>query len=809
MERYVCVHGHFYQPPRENPWLEDIELQDSASPYHDWNERITEECYRRNAASRILDSDKRIIDIVNNYSKMSFDFGPTLLSWLERHAPDVYESVIEADKKSRSLFSGHGAAIAQAYNHIIMPLANTRDKYTQVIWAIRDFESRFARTTEGMWLPETAVDLETLEILAQQHIKFTVLAPHQARRIRRLGETQWMDVDRDKLNTGRPYLCRLASGRSINLFFYHGSAALDVAGGRVLTNGEVFAKRLTGVITDDGEPARLAHIATDGETYGHHYRYTDMALAYCLHFLESNKLAKITVYGEYLERYPPTYEVEIHENTSWSCSHGIERWRTDCGCHYGEYRSGAQQWRAPLRNAMDWLRDQLAPLYERRMVRYERDPWQVRNEYITVVNNRSIENMENFISKTTGKELSYDEKVEFLKLLEMERNAMLMYTSCGWFFDDICGIEALQIMQYAARAIQLAKETDNKDFEPGFKNILGKAPTNVKEFSNGREAYDARVKSSNVDLNRVGAHLAVSSVFEEQPKGKVEIYSYTADVESYGRIDAGIQSLSTGRATVQSNILLERHAIDFAVLHFGDQNLFGAVNARMPDDVFSVMRQNMETAFYKGDTTEVMRLMSISFAGNTYSLWHLFKDQQRRILYELLAPTWQQIAASFQQIYQHNYTIMQIMRGMNMPLPKALSAPAEFILNQEICQQLRDANSDLARLKRLADEVARLSLQLDEATIRFEATRKINRLMDRLEGSPDDVILLEIIEATLGILSAMGSHLDLQKAQNVFFSISSQRYPNMNKQADSGDEHAKKWVHHFKNLARYLDVCVQ
>jgi len=809
MERYVCVHGHFYQPPRENPWLEDIELQDSAAPYHDWNERITEECYRRNAASRILGSDKRIIDIVNNYSKISFDFGPTLLSWLERHAPDVYDSVIEADKKSRSFFSGHGAAIAQAYNHVVMPLANAADKQTQVIWAIRDFESRFARTPEGMWLPETAVDLETLEILARQQIKFTILAPHQARRIRRLADTRWMDVDRDKLDTSRPYLCRLASGRSINLFFYHGSAALDVTGGRLLTNGEAFARRLAGLITDDGEPARLAHIATDGETYGHHHRYTDMALAYCLHFLESNKLAKTTVYGEYLERYPPTYEVEIHENTSWSCSHGIERWRANCGCHYGQYPSGAQQWRAPLRHAMDWLRDQLAPLYESKMARHAPDPWQVRNEYITVVNDRSIENVENFIAKTTGKELSYDEKVEFLKLLEMERNALLMYTSCGWFFDDICGIEALQIMQYAARAIQLAKEIDGKDFEPGFKDILEKAPTNVKEFSNGREAYDARVKSSNVDLNRVGAHLAISSVFEERPKGKVAVYCYTADVESYGRVNAGIQSLAAGRATVQSNILLERHAIDFAVLHFGDQNLLGAVNARMPDEVFSVMRQNMETAFHKGDTTEVMRLMSLSFAGNTYSLWHLFKDQQRRILYELLEPTWRQIAASFEQIYQHNYTIMQIMRGMNMPLPRALSAPAEFILNQEICQKLRDDESDLARLKTLADEVARLSLQLDEATIRFEAAHKINRLMDRLEGSPDDVSLLDTIEATLGVLLAMGSTLDLQKAQNVFFSISSQRYPDMSKRADSGDEHAKKWVRHFKNLARYLDVSVQ
>jgi alpha-amylase/alpha-mannosidase (GH57 family) len=809
MERYVCVHGHFYQPPRENPWLEDIELQDSASPYHDWNEKITEECYRRNAASRILDSDKRIIDIVNNYSKISFDFGPTLLSWLQRHAPDVYQSVLDADKKSQKFFSGHGAAMAQVYNHIIMPLANTADKHTQIIWGIRDFESRFGRKPEGMWLPETAVDLETLEILAGQQIKFTVLAPHQARWIRRLGETQWTDVNRDKLDTSRPYLCRLASGRSISLFFYHGATAMDVAGGRLLTNGEAFARKLAGLITNDGEPARLAHIATDGETYGHHHLYTDMALAYCLHLLESNKLAKITVYGEYLERYPPTYEVEIHENTSWSCTHGIERWRANCGCNYGTYRSGAQQWRAPLRNAMDWLRDQLAPLYESRMVRYQPDPWQVRNEYISVVNDRSIGNVENFISKTTGKELSYDEKIEFLKLLEMERNAMLMYTSCGWFFDDICGIEGLQIMQYAARAIQLAKEIDGKDFEPGFKNILEKAPTNTKEFSNGREAYDARVKSSNVDLNRVGAHLAVSSVFEQQPKGKVEVYCYTAEVESYERVNAGIQSLAAGRATIQSNILLERHPVDFAVLHFGDQNLLGAVNARMPDNVFSVMRQNMETAFYKGDTTEVMRLMSISFAGNTYSLWHLFKDQQRRILYELLTPTWRQIAASFEQIYQHNYTIMQIMRGMNMPLPKALSAPAEFVLNQEICRELRDAESDLAKLRRLVDEADRLSLKLDETTIRFEAARKINRLMDRLESSPDDVGILEIIEATLGILSAMDSHLDLQKAQNVFFSICSQKYPDMNKKADSGDERAKKWVHHFQNLARYLDVCVQ
>ncbi|MHC4239496.1 MAG: DUF3536 domain-containing protein, partial [Planctomycetota bacterium] len=712
MERYICIHGHFYQPPRENPWLEDVELQDSAYPYHDWNERITQECYRQNAASRILGPDKKIIDIVNNYLRMSFNFGPTLLSWLERHAPDVYESVIEADKKSRELFSGHGAAIAQAYNHIIMPLANRRDKYTQVIWGIRDFEHRFGRKPEGMWLPETAADLETLDILGEHGIKFTILAPHQARRFRRIGVKQWTNTNRDDIDTTRPYLCRLASGRTINLFFFHGPTAQDVAEGRLLQNGETFAKKLASILTDNREEAPLAHIATDGETYGHHHRYTDMALAYCLHYIESNDLARMTIYGEYLERFPPTCEVEIHENGSWSCGHGIERWRSNCGCCHGRYPSGMQQWRAPLREAMDWLRDQLATVYEDKMTQFVSDPWGLRNEYISIINDRSRENVETFLSSHAGRQLSSDEAVTMLKLLEMQRNAVLMYTSCGWFFDDVCGIETVQIMQYAGRAIQLAKETGGDDFEPQFEDILEKAPTNVKEYANGKECYEALIKSSSIDLNRAGAHFAISSIFEEYPD-KIDVYCYSTDVESYERIDAGIQTLAVtlavGRATVQSNVVLEKHAIDFAVLHFGDHNLTGAVNARMSDETFSTMREDLKSAFAKGDTTEVMRLMNVSFAGNSYSLWHLFADQRRRILYELLATTWQEVEASFRHIYEHNYTIMSIMRGMNMPLPRALSGPAEFILNQDLCRVIRDEESDLEELRKLVDEATRLS----------------------------------------------------------------------------------------------------
>jgi len=805
MDRYICIHGHFYQPPRENPWLEDVELQDSAYPYHDWNEKITEECYRQNANSRILGPDRKIIDIVNNYSKISFDFGPTLFLWMEKHVPEVYERIIEADKESCKLFSGHGAALAQAYNHIIMPLANSRDKDTQVAWGTHDFEQRFGRKPEGMWLPETAVDIETLEILTNYDIRFTILAPHQAKRIRKIGDKEWINIDKNNLDSTRPYLCKLSSGKAINLFFFNQQVAQDVADGRILQNGEVFAKKIVSILDQNGRQSGLAHIATDGETFGHHYRYTDMALAYCLHFIETNNLAKITVYGEFLDRFPPQFEVEIYENSSWSCPHGIERWKSNCGCHYGRYPSGKQQWRKPLREAMDWLKNQLAPLFENRMVQYVSDPWEARNNYISVINNRSSDNTEGFLSKITRTGLSYEEKVQILKLLEMQRNALLMYTSCGWFFDDMCDIETIQIMNYASRAIQLAKEIENKDFEPNFEDILQKAQTNAKTFTNGKEAYKALVKPNSIDLNRVGAHLAMSSIFEEYPE-QIDIYCYSTTVESYDRSDAGIQILATGKAAIKSNIVLEKHLVDFAVLHFGDHNLISAVNARMPDDDFFNMQQDLNTVFNKGDTTEVIRIMNLFFKGNNYSLWHLFKDQQRNILYELLETTWQEIESSFRHIYEHNYTIMQIMRGMNIPLPKALSTPAEFVINQDLCRTMLEEEINIKALRKFAEQANRLSLKLDEDTLRFEASRKINKMMQELGNSPEDVEMLDRILETLKVLSSIIDQLDVQIAQNIFFAINKETYTNVNKKASLGNVISKKWIECFRNLAQYLNV---
>ena len=490
MSRYVCIHGHFYQPPRENPWLEEIEVQDSAAPYHDWNERITAECYAPNAASRILDKHKHLIDTVNNYSSISFNFGPTLLSWLEKHNATVYQAILEADRIAQKKFSGHGSALAQAYNHIIMPLANRRDKETQVLWGIKDFERRFKRKPEGMWLPETAVDLETLTILADNDIQFTILAPSQALRVKDLDKENWQDVSGGTIDPQIPYVCRLPSGKTIVLFFYNGPVSQEVAFSGLLRDGENFAHRLVDSFPTDSQEGRLSHIATDGETYGHHHRFGDMALAYALQSIQSRNLAKVTIYAEFLEKFPPTRQVEIIENTSWSCPHGVERWRANCGCRLREHAGATQEWRRHLRQAMDWLRDQLAIVYEREAAQYFSDPWAARQHYVEVILNRSEENFENFLTQFAHKKNLSIEKEKIWKLLELQRHSMLMSTSCGWFFDDISGIETIQILEYAARAMQLTKELKGLNLEKEFVNYLKSAQSNNPELIDGANIYE-------------------------------------------------------------------------------------------------------------------------------------------------------------------------------------------------------------------------------------------------------------------------------------------------------------------------------
>lgn len=502
MKRWVCIHGHFYQPAREDPWLGIVERQPSAAPYHDWNERITRECYGPNTEARILDEDGKVARIVNNYSMISFDMGPTLLSWLESSQPEVYERVIRADIDSGEIFSGHGSAMAHCYNHMIMPLASRRDRETQVIWGIRDFEYRYHRKPEGMWLPETAVDTETLETMAANRIKFVILAPRQARRVRRLGENDWIDVDAASLDTRRPYLLELPSGRGMSVFFYDDDISRGVSFGRLLESGDRFYDRLRGAFDPDSDEPRIVNIATDGETFGHHKKFGEMALAYCLERISRETELELTVYGEFLERHPPQWEVEIREGTSWSCSHGVERWRSDCGCTAGGHPEWRQHWRKPLREALDWLSRELANVFEGELSRHPNDPWAVRNDYISVVLDRKQSNVRAFLERyfpgvPEGSEGSVgSERSRLLKLLEMQRHAMLMYTSCGWFFDEVSRVEGVQILGHAARAAELSRETTGRDLSKSLISLLERVPCNDEEFGNGADLYRKKVEFS-------------------------------------------------------------------------------------------------------------------------------------------------------------------------------------------------------------------------------------------------------------------------------------------------------------------------
>lgn len=804
MNKYVCIHGHFYQPPRENPWLDEVEVQDSAYPYHDWNERVTAESYARNGAARILDSQQLIIDIINNYSKISFNFGPTLLSWMQRKSPDVYQAVLDADQLSQKNFSGHGSALAQVFNHIIMPLANSRDKRTQVLWGIKDFEYRFKRKPEGMWLAETAVDNESLELMAEMGIKFTILAPRQAKRVRELKDgAAWKNVADQNVNPQMPYVCKFPSGKSIILFFYDGPISQGVAFEGLLNNGEIFADRFLKAFNPSSNLPQLAHIATDGETYGHHHKFGDMALAYCLNIISSKKDVSLTVYGEYMEKYPPTYEAEIFENSSWSCVHGIERWRSNCGCSSGMNQGWNQQWRAPLRQALDWLRDELSFVYQHEMTAFTPEVWLARDAYINVIIDRRPESIERFFAHTIERPLGEDEKIRCLKLLEMQYNALLMYTSCGWFFDDISGIETVQILKYAARAIQLAKEVCGADLEGSFVKFLENAPSNVVEIKNGAQAYKSMIQPSVVDLLRVGAHYAMTSLYEEYPS-EAKMYCYTVKSDIYDLKEAGRLRLAIGRGWVQSDITLEKAHINFAVLHLGDHNFIGGVEHLNSEDFFEARKKILD-AFLQSNIPELISHINKYFGPQNYSLWHLFKEEQQKILNLVLQSTMEDIDSSFRQIYEHHYPLMQIKNEIRLPLPRTLITVVEFILNRDLCEILENENINIERLQSTVDEMKRWAFKRDQGNFGFVASQKISELMKRLDKQPKNIALIETIESVLNIISQLNLELDLWKAQNIYFAIGKKNYSERKGQAKV-DELARKWIVSFDRLGTILQV---
>ncbi len=784
MERYICIHCHFYQPPRENPWLEAIELQDSAYPYHDWNERITAECYAPNAASRILDEHGRIASIVNNYRQISFNFGPTLLSWMEEHARETYEAILRADRESRERHSGHGNAIAQAYNHMILPLANRRDRETQIRWGIRDFQRRFGRDPKGMWLPETAADLETLEMLADNGIRFTILAPHQVRQVRtKRARGVWHDVEGAKIDPTRAYSCRLPNGKEIATFFYDGPISRAVAFEKLLSSGETFASRLVGGFSDARKWAQLMHIATDGETYGHHHPHGDMALSYALHYIQSNKLAKITNYGEYLEKHPPAVEAELIETTSWSCAHNIERWTSNCGCNSGGRAGWNQEWRGPLRGALDYLRDSLAAPYEEKARELLTDPWHARDEYSNVVLNRSSDGLVDFFADHATRVLTDDEVTRALKLLEMQRHLMLMYTSCGWFFDELSGIETVQIIFYAGRAIQLARDLFGDEWEEPFLERLSLARSNIEEYGTGADIYRRFVKPAMITLLDVAAHYAISSLFDhhgEQPS----IYCYDVVPRELKQSESGRARLSIGHANIRSRITLESREASFGVIHFGDHNLNAGVRDFTGEEAFKKLESELVHSFEEADLPGTLRQLDHNFEGATYSLKALFRDEQRRVLGKITKTAIEEAGANYRHIYELYSPLMRFLSEVHMPLPKVLRLTAEFVINGILRREFTQDEFDTERIRGLLDAAVQQQIEIDAAGLSFALKERLARLTDRWLANPEGLDELKQLTSVTALVRTLPFEVNLWKPQNGYYQLMQTIYPEMAKRND-------------------------
>ncbi len=848
--RFVCVHGHFYQPPRENPWLETVELQESAAPYHDWNERITSECYAPNGASRITDTGNQIIRILNNYGRMSFNFGPTLLSWLEEKAHRCYRMILDADLHSAARYSGHGSAIAQVYNHIIMPLASERDARTQIRWGIADFEHRFGRKPEGMWLAETAVNRQVLDLMAQEGIKFTILAPNQCQHVRRIPtsapppemnsvvrnegastgqgpaspttaaspqapDAPWTPTPNASVDPTHPYRIPLDGGRSIAVFFYDGPGSRAIAFEGLLNSGEAFGKRLLGGLRPHTSGPQLSHVATDGESYGHHHKHGEMALSHALHWIEDSGEAQLTNYAEFLHRFPPQWEAEVAEDTSWSCFHGVERWRSDCGCNGGK-PGWNQQWRGPLRDALDLLRDGTAPLVEQLSDGLLIDVWAARDAYIHVVLDRSPASEDRFLDQHAARKLTSEERTTVWEIMELGRHAQLMYTSCGWFFDEISGIETVQIIAYAGRVLQLAASLFGPvgaALEPAFLDLLAKAKSNVPELGSGAEVYRRYVTGLRVGLEEVGAHYAISSVFRQYPESG-EIFCFNVRREGHEVLASGRGRLAFGRAELRSKITEESEEIAYAVLHLGDQNLSAAIRKFNPEDPkeiasFANFGAAVGIAIRKANLPDVIHLLERFFGGIDYSLTSLFADEQHRILRSILDRTLSEMEDSLRKIYDDHASLLHFLTESGMTVPPALALAAGYALNADLRRAIEaeefktdDFQSLLSRA--LGDHVA-----LDTAQLSYAAGQRMKRAMVRLEAAAaDDLAAQPALHMALSLAETLRHvpfEVNLWQAQNIWNDLLQR--PDISN-ASSLSTQTEAWRSGFRRLGLALNIAV-
>ncbi len=778
MKRYLCIHGHFYQPPRENPWLDELEIQDSAKPFHDWNEKILTECYAPNAAARIIDEQKRILKISNNYSQISFNFGPTLLAWMEKHAQKVYQAILEADQYSTSVYNGHGNAIAQVYNHIIMPLASRRDKQIQIRWGIKDFLTRFKRFPEGMWLAETAVDLETLELLAEAGIKFTILAPNQASRIKKIGVQEWMDVKGGKIDPTLPYRCFLRNGNCIDIFFYDGPISNSIAFEKILNSSDVFIDRLISGFWNERIWDQILSVATDGESYGHHHKFGEMALACALSHIRNYNIELIN-YGYYLEKYPPMFQVEIIENTAWSCSHGVERWRGDCGCNTGGHPDWNQAWRKPIREGLNYLKNKFDFIFETEAIKYLNDPWDAFLDYIDIVLDRSSQMREAFLNKHQIETLESSKETKVLKLMEMQRFAQLMFTSCGWFFDDISGIETVQILKYAARSIQLAGFFTNEDIEGPFVEIISQAKSNIPEKGSAKTIYQEEVLPQRINIKNVLRHYAISSLYENYAPDH-EIYCFNIKTEDFRKNFKKGKGLLMGKTKITNLITLETLEAQFAVLQINAPNYMIYIKESPFSNNFSKIVKHQFWRFDCGKIDLLKKNLGKDFQPQSLTLKELFLEERRKIAKLMSKYIFKDFEQTYKRIYEEYKPIMNDLFEMDIPVPQGFQLAAKYFLTGK----LKSAMSDFVKSRKnwksiieIIEQSKKLQIYLDKDLITKEIKRHIELLFEQMAENPLENDLLLIINSLLDIINGLELEMEIWCIQNLFYDFFYNKLP--------------------------------
>ncbi|HVG34992.1 MAG TPA: DUF3536 domain-containing protein [Pyrinomonadaceae bacterium] len=777
MKTALIIHGHFYQPPRENPWTDTVEREPSARPFHDWNERIHKECYRPNGYARIIDGYGRIELIVNNYLNISFNFGPTLLSWLEREHRETYERVLEADRLSLKKRSGHGNAIAQSYNHTILPLDNERDRRTQVRWGLRDFRQRFHREAEAMWLPETACNDLTLETLIEEGLRYAILSPHQAERVRPLDGNEWANVSDGSINTTRPYkyFHRDGSRRSITLFFYDGPIAKAIAFDGALSSSQGLVDRFERAArkaTADG----CVNVATDGETYGHHFHWGDRTLAYALEVEAQMRGLSVTNYGEFLDHHPPTMEVEIRKGadgrgTAWSCAHGVGRWSRDCGCQTGAQEGWNQAWRAPLREALDLLRDEAALRFEESAGALFIDPWAARDDYIELIVDQGASRAE-FLRRHAGRDLTAAEQTRALTFLEMQRNSMLMYTSCGWFFADISGIETQQVLRYAGRVMDLQDELGLPSVKDRFLEILSQARSNLPEFGTGADIFRRFVETARVSPARVAAHLAMTGLVDESVSEGVAA-SYNFRRSEFQKQEHGRLTLATEHLELESRATLKRYEYALCAMHFGDVDFYCALKTYPGDEAFRQSTERLWSQFRAASLPMILRLALLEFGPEEYGLEHLLPTGRERISELLFGQMVESFSEEYELLFKANGRNIEMLQAAGFKLPRELRAAAEFTIGRRFEEELRrqgESNDKSAYIKALeiANEVARRGLRIDRTSVREVVEAMIKRSVRYALDNPS----AENFQAALmlvGLARKLNLEADLERAQEAVY----------------------------------------